>query len=216
MRNRGYSGRRRHGLDLRRGDARHPHPALGHFHPLRHRDRDVHRQALPRGRDAGAHAHGPLHGVDALHHLEARLPRPRGGLPLFVAGEIPVHPEDRPVHRHHRGGDVRALRRRGHALGGGGGRRGALRGDGGDHLPHVEAGPVVADPARHHAGVGDDPHDHRRLRPVRLHAHLALPHPDAGAGDRRHARQQMGADGPHQRVPAGVRSSSSRPRPSSS
>ena len=44
------SGRRRHGIDLRRRHARHPHPALDHLHPLRHRDRDLHRAALPRRR----------------------------------------------------------------------------------------------------------------------------------------------------------------------
>ena len=41
------------------------------------------------------------------------------------------------------------------------------------------------DPARHHARVGDDPDDHRGRGAVRLHADFALPHPDAGAGDRR-------------------------------
>ena len=50
---------------------------------------------------------------------------------------------------------------------------------------------------------GDDPDDHRRRRAVWLHADLALSHPDIGAGDRRHARQQMGADAADQPVSAG-------------
>ena len=70
---------------------------------------------------------------------------------------------------------------------------------------YVVAGEMVGDPARHHPRVGDDPDDHRRRRAVRLHAHLALSHPDAGAGDRRRARQSMGADGSHQPLPAGER-----------
>ena len=57
------------------------------------------------------------------------------------------------------------------------------------------AAAMVGDPARHDARVGDDPDDHRRRRAVRLHADVALPDADAGAGDRRHARQQLGADG---------------------
>jgi C4-dicarboxylate transporter DctM subunit len=44
------------------------------------------------------------------------------------------------------------------------------------------------DPARHDAGIGDDSHNHRRLCPVRLHAHVALSDPDAGPGHRRSAR----------------------------
>ena len=40
---------------------------------------------------------------------------------------------------------------------------------------------------------------------VRLHAHIALPHADACAGDRRRARQPLGADGDDQPVPAGMR-----------
>ena len=48
------SGRRRHRLDLRRRHARHPDPAVDHVHPLRHRDRDVDRPAVPRRRDARA------------------------------------------------------------------------------------------------------------------------------------------------------------------
>ena len=64
---------------------------------------------------------------------------------------------------------------------------------------------VVGDPARHHARVGDDPDDHRRRGAVRLHADFALPHADAGAGDRRDARQPLGADGADQPLPAGVR-----------
>src|SRR5262249_12418316 len=61
------------------------------------------------------------------------------------------------------------------------------------------------DPARHHARVGDDPDDHRRRGAVRLHAHVAVSHPDARSSDRRDAREQVGADVHDQRVPAGVR-----------
>ena len=61
---------------------------------------------------------------------------------------------------------------------------GAVRDPGGADLPHVAAARLVADPARHDARVADDPHDHRRGGAVRLHADIALPHPDAGAGDR--------------------------------
>ncbi len=76
---------------------------------------------------------------------------------------------------------------------------------GGFHLSHVEPARVVGDPALHHARVGDDPDDHRRRRAVRLHADLALHHPDVGAGDRRRAFQSLGADGDDQLVPAGLR-----------
>ncbi len=37
MRRRGYPGRGRHRLDLRRRHARHSHPAVDHLHSLRHR-----------------------------------------------------------------------------------------------------------------------------------------------------------------------------------
>ena len=84
------------------------------------------------------------------------------GFPLFVEGEIPVHPEDRAVPPDHLRRHVHALRRRGDAVGSRRRRRGAVRADGGPHLPHVGAGQMVADPARHHARVGDDPDDHRR------------------------------------------------------
>ena len=79
------------------------------------------------GVHARADAHRPVHAVDALHHLEARLPLARGRFPLHVEGEIPVDPEDRAVPRDHRRRDVRALRRRRDALGGGRRRRGAVR-----------------------------------------------------------------------------------------
>ena len=93
------SGRRRDRLDLRRRHARHPDPAVDHVHPLRHRDRDLDRPAVPRRRHAGADADRPVHAVDALHHLEARLPLARRRLPLHVEGEIRVDPEDRAVPR---------------------------------------------------------------------------------------------------------------------
>ena len=70
-------GRRRHRLDLRRRHARHPDPAVDHLHPVRHRHRDLDRPAVPRRRAAGADAHRPVHPVDAVHHLEARLPLAR-------------------------------------------------------------------------------------------------------------------------------------------
>ena len=130
----------------------------------------------------GHDAHRAVHAVDAVHHLEARLPLACGGFPLQLEAEVPVDPEDRAVSRHHRRRDVRALRRRGDAVGGGGRRGRAVRRARGRDLPHVAAAAVVADPARHDARVGDDPDDHRRRRAVRLHAHLALPHADAGAG----------------------------------
>jgi hypothetical protein len=41
--------------------------------------------------DARAAPHRAFHAVDALHHLEARLPLARAGLPLHVAREIRVH-----------------------------------------------------------------------------------------------------------------------------
>ena len=50
---------------------------------------------------------GTVHAVDALHHLEARLPLARHRLPLHLEGKIPVDPEDRAVHRHHCRRDVR-------------------------------------------------------------------------------------------------------------
>ena len=74
-----------------------------------------------------------------------------------------------------------------------------------DHLPDVAAATVVGNPARHDARVGDDPDDHRDGRAVRLHADVALPDADARAGDRRDARQSLGADGHDQRVPARLR-----------
>src|SRR5256714_907355 len=75
------------------------------------------------------------------------------------------------------------------------------------NLPFITADQtgLVGDPARHDARVGDDPDDHRGGRALRLHAHFALSHPDARAGDRRCALQPLGADGDDQPVPAGVR-----------
>ena len=76
------SGRRRHRLDLRRRHARHSDPAVDHLHPLRHRHRNLDRPAVPRGRDAGPDADRPVHAVDGLHHLEARVPLARHRFPL--------------------------------------------------------------------------------------------------------------------------------------
>ena len=45
----------------------------------------------------GLDAHRPVHPVDAVHHLEAGLSLACVGFPLFVEGEIPVHPQDRAV-----------------------------------------------------------------------------------------------------------------------
>ena len=72
-------------------------------------------------------------------------------------------------------------------------------------LPALDGGADLAHPARHHARVGDDSDHHRRRRAVRLHAHLALSDPDAGAGDRRRAFQPLGSDVDDQFVPAGER-----------
>ncbi len=77
---------------------------------------------------------------------------------------------------------VFALWRRGDTVGSGRRRRRALPHFGGHDLPALEGRPDLAHPARHDAGIGDDPDHHRRRRFVRLHAHLALSHPDAGAG----------------------------------
>ena len=109
-----------------------------------------------------------------------------------LEGEVPVDAEGRAVPRDHRRRDVRALRRRRDAVGGGRRRRGAVRRAGGGDLPHVAPAAMVGDPARHHARVGDDPDDHRGRGAVRLHADLALPHPDAGAGDRRRCTSTAG------------------------
>ncbi len=38
----------------------------------------------------GADAHRPVHAVDAVHHLEARIPLSRAGVPLHLEGEVPV------------------------------------------------------------------------------------------------------------------------------
>ena len=119
--------------------------------------------------------------------------------------EVLVDPEDRAVSGHRGRRHVRALWRRRHAVGGGRRRRRALPDPGDRDLPALAAGPDLAHPARHHAGVGDDPDHHRHRRAVRLHADLALSDPDAGAVDRRPARQQMGVDVPHQHLPAGLR-----------
>ena len=133
------SGRRRHRLDLRRRHARHPDPAVDHVHPLRHRHRDLDRPPVPRRRPARPDADRPVHAVDAVHHLEARLPLARARFPLHLEGEIPIDPEDRAVPRHHRRRDVRALRRRRDAVGSGRRRRGAVRRARRGHLPHVAA-----------------------------------------------------------------------------
>ena len=108
-----------------------------------HRHRDLDRTPVPRRGDAGAPAHRPLHGVDAVLHLEKRVSRLRGRLPLFLDGEVRGDPQDRAVphdrHRRH----VRALRRRGDAVGSRRRRRGAVRRPGDRHLPHVESARLV-------------------------------------------------------------------------
>ena len=134
------SRRHRHRLHLRRRHARHPHSAVDHLHPVRHCHRDVHRPAVPGGRAAWSVAHGAVHPLDAVPHLEARVPLARHRLPLHMEGEIPGDPQGCTVPRHHRRRDVRALRGRCHALGGGRRRRRAVRGAGGRHLSHVAAG----------------------------------------------------------------------------
>ena len=79
------SGRRCHRLDLRRRHARHPHPAVDHVHPVRHRDRDIDRPAIHRRRAAGLDADRPVHALDAFfiwkrgfRAHERRLPVSRG------------------------------------------------------------------------------------------------------------------------------------------
>ena len=123
-----------------------------------------------------------------------------------LEGEVPVDPEDRAVPRDHRRRHVRALRRRRDAVGGGGRGRGAVRGAarwsstacGGRR----EWWQILRDTTRESVMILMII---ARRGAVRLHADVALPHADARAGDRRDARQPLGADGADQRVPAGVR-----------
>ena len=82
------SGRSGDRLDLRRWHARHPDPAVDHLHPLRHRDRDLHRSSVPGRGAAGLVADWPLHAVDAGLHLVQRLPCLRGGIPFHLAREV--------------------------------------------------------------------------------------------------------------------------------
>src|SRR5262245_17675725 len=198
------SGRRRHWLDLRRRHAWHSDPAIDYVHSLRHCHRNFDRPAVPRRRCPGPDAHWTVHTVDDLHHLEARLSLARRRFPVFVERKVPVDPEDRALYRDYRGRDVRTVWWRGDAIGSGRCRRGALRVDGDPHLSHVVAGEVVADSARHDARIRDDLDDYRRRGAVRLHAYVALSHADAGAGDRRYARQQMGVDADDQHLSPGV------------
>ncbi len=199
------SGRDRHRLDLRRRHARHPDPAFDHLHPLRHCHRDFDRALVSCRRGPRADAHRVVHAVDAVCHLASRLPFSRGRLPLQLEREIPIGAEDRAVPRDYRRRDVCPVWRRRDTLGSRGRRRRAVRGARSPHLPHVEACCMVGDPARHDARVGDDPDDHRGGGAVWLHAHVALPHPNARDRDRRDARQPLGADGADQSVPAGMR-----------
>ena len=60
------SGRRRHRLDLRRRHARHSHSAVGHLHPVRHRDGDIDRPAVHRRRHAGLDADRTVHALDGI------------------------------------------------------------------------------------------------------------------------------------------------------
>ena len=120
------SGRDRDRLDLRRRHARHSHPAVDHLHPLRHRHRDLDRPAVHRRRHARADADRPVHAVVDVRDLAQRLPLARRRLPLFLEGEIRGDSEDRAVPLHHLRRDVRALRRRRHAVGSGRRRRRAL------------------------------------------------------------------------------------------
>ena len=198
------SGRGRDRLDLRRRHARHSDSAVDHLHPLWHRHRDFDRPAVHRRRDAGADADRPVHAVDDVRDLAQRLPLARRRLSLRWKEKFQSIPKIAPfliiVRRH-----VLALWRRRDAVGSGRRRRRDVPDPGDRDLPAVEAGTDLAHPARHHAGVGDDPDHHRHRRAVRLHADLALSDPDAGAGDRRPACQQMGVDVPHQHLPAGLR-----------
>ncbi len=133
----GLSRRRGDRIDLRRRHARHPDSAVDHLHSLRHRHRDLDRAPVPRRRGARPDAHGPVYPVDAVHHLEARIPVACSRFPLQLEGKVPVDPEDRAVPRHHRRRHVRALRRRCDPIRSGGGGRRAVRAAGGGDLPHV-------------------------------------------------------------------------------
>ena len=82
------SGRCRHGVDLRWRHARYPDSTVDNVHPLRHCHRDLNRPPVSRRRAARTDADGPVHPVDSVYHLEARISVARGGLPLYVAGEI--------------------------------------------------------------------------------------------------------------------------------
>ena len=82
------SGRSGNRVDLRRWHARHPDPAVDHLHPLRHRDRDLHRSSVPGRGAAGLVADWPLHAVDAGLHLVQRLPCIRAGVPVHLAREV--------------------------------------------------------------------------------------------------------------------------------
>ena len=71
---RGVPAVARHRRHLRRRHARHPHPAVDHDDPLRHRDRDLDRAALPLRRDPRDPAGAPLLGLRVARHA-AREPR---------------------------------------------------------------------------------------------------------------------------------------------
>jgi len=65
--------------------------------------------------------------------------RSHARISLQLEGKIPVDSQGRALPRHHRRRDVRALRRRGDAVGGRRRRRSAVRDPRGRHLPHVAA-----------------------------------------------------------------------------
>src|ERR1035437_1643496 len=199
------SGRRGDRLDLRRRHARHSDSAVDHLYPLRHCHRNLDWPSVPRRRGAGPDADRPFHGVDHLYHMEARFPLPCDRFSLFLERKIPIDPEDRTVPADYFRRHVFALWRCGDAVGGGRRGRRALSHFSDSDLRTLERRPDLAHLARHDAGIGDDPDHHRCRRAVRLHAHLALPHPDVGAGDRRRAFQSLGADGDDQSLPVGFR-----------
>ncbi len=164
MRRRGYPGRPCDRCDRRRRHAGHPDPAVGHHDPLRDRQRDLDRPAVPRRRPARAAAHRAVHGLvgscagGAAPRLRRRRPRLHADARSSPAAEVlpflavivgVVYALYGGVATPSEAAGVGALlcarpRRRG--------------------LPGLAPGRSVADLARHPARVGDDPDDHRHRR----------------------------------------------------
>jgi hypothetical protein len=131
--------RARLGPHRRRRHAGHPDPALADADHLRHHHRAVDRQAVHRRGDPRHPAGRDLRVVGDVRRSDARSRRRRAParrqanccegrvLHLAPAHGNPAAPAA--LRRAHRGGDGRALRRLGHALGGGGRRRRRFAGD---------------------------------------------------------------------------------------